>query len=342
MQRNESVLSTARVCLLAAAAVVCAVPGAAVAQDDDEFEDEDVDDALGADEGGDEGADDAATDDADDALGDDEDDAPADSSGDAASSETTGPAPAEGGTGGRQRIETEETIYAIQKKARLIGDSIEITPLFLQSVNDRFVSQTGGMLSVMYNFRENLAFELNVGTFGWWDNPDTFFQTFAPTAAPRFGGHYTNTTTELQLRERLQPEFVKLYWITWLTTADFQWAPVTGKVSIHDFQLGTFSLYLSVGAGLAGMRNEQAPDLAGPTGQPFIGPVQITATVGGGLRFYILDWLGIRLEVRDYVQPLALLVSDGPDVPTSTFEVRNTIMAQIGLSFVIPMPWGPR
>ena len=62
--------------------------------------------------------------------------------------------------------------------------------------------------------------------------------------------------------------------------------------------------------------------------------MQAIATLGGGVRFYFTDWLGIRLEVRDYVAPLAVYKSDVPELEFSSSDVLNTLLAQVGVSFL--------
>jgi len=335
-------------CVLAAALAA----GSAPAQDDDE----DIPDlppsraAASDDESDDDGDDEESDDDGDDEESDDDasDDAAADEGSDAKPSEAAAseekpagdPPPA-------VDLDDVETIYVVQGKPRLAAGTIEISPQFVQSVNDRFTSQTGIAGSLLYNIKENFALELSGGAFFWWDDPELFFSTFAPRDGPRFGGSDTDTTTELNDRERLQPELVKLYRQTWFTTIDAQWSPIYGKFSLHDAILGTFSIYLSVGAGLTGLQNRFDPDMPGPfdiindsLGIERAGPVQLTTSIGGGFRFYLLDWLGLRIEVRDYVQPLALLREQAPAVAdTSTFEVRNTILVHAGVSFILPTPW---
>jgi hypothetical protein len=66
-------------------------------------------------------------------------------------------------------------------------------------------------------------------------------------------------------------------------------------------------------------------------------PVAPITSFGGGLRFYFTDWLGVRLEVRDYVMPLAVFQNganavEDADVPS--FDVTNLILTQLGVSFV--------
>jgi outer membrane beta-barrel protein len=230
----------------------------------------------------------------------------------------------------------------IQSKPYLVAGSFEIAPQFAQSVNDRFTSHTGLMLSGIYHVKENVAFELTVGAFIW---PDTdCFAAGGPADGNRplclLGGRDTDLTVEIREKERLAPEHVQLYQYTWLTTADLQWSPAYGKVSIHDFVLGQFNLYLSVGAGIVGVQleNDQIPNdfvaIPGPFATDFLPPMAFTTTLGGGLRFYFTDWLGLRAEIRDYVTPLAVLQRDVPTETFSTFDVTNTLMAQLGVSFI--------
>ena len=138
---------------------------------------------------------------------------------------------------------------------------------------------------------------------------------------------------------------MKLYQFPWLVGADAQWSPLYGKVSIHDLVLGQFNLYLSVGGSLLGLQLESLTqngmtksyvDLPPTLGA--LPAMALSTTFGGGLRFYFTDWLGIRLEVRDYVVPLAVREGnpeDGgiDDADGPSFDVTNLVLGQAGVSF---------
>ncbi len=218
---------------------------------------------------------------------------------------------------------TEETVFVVQGKPYLVAGSFEIAPQLAQSVNDQFTSHTGLMLSGIYHLKENVAFELTGGVFGTWD-----------VGGPRLGGRDTDLTIELREKEALAPERVKLYQFPWLLAADAQWSPMYGKVSVQDFVLGQFNLYLSVGAGALGLQLEtQTQNGTTKTFAALPLPVAAATSFGGGLRFYFTDWLGVRFEVRDYVIPLAVRQEEVPDADTS-FDVTNLILGQVGVSFV--------
>ncbi len=285
---------------------------------EESYEDESSDDYA------DEGADEAASDE------EDADDADEGEDGEAAST----PVESEEQAASSSSDADLQTIFVVQSKPRLVAGSFEFAPQIAQSVNDRFTSHTGLILSGIYHLQENVALELSVGGFFWWDDP------FGPNdKGPRIGGRDTDMTLELRQKERLAPELVQLYRLTWLTTADIQWSPIYGKVSVQGFSLGQFNLYLSVGAGVTGLQleNQQAltqfHELDGPLGKD-LGPMSLTTTFGGGLRFYFGDYFGVRFEIRDYVNALQVLQAEVTTEPFSTFDVTNTVLAQVGVSFI--------
>ena len=203
-----------------------------------------------------------------------------------------------------------ETIFVIQRKPILVGGAFELSPQYVQTVNSRFINHTGFILSGVYHLKENVAFEIAGGNL--WASD-------------------TELTQELIQKEHLAPEYVKFYELTWLATADMQWSPIYGKLSIYDRVLGEFNLYLSVGGGFTGLRLENKRD--DPGNYLVEGASQITATYGGGLRFYFTDWFGVRFEIRDYVQALAVY-QDQTQTGESSYDVANTVLSQLGVSLI--------
>lgn len=241
----------------------------------------------------------------------------------------------------------DETVYVVQRKPVSVKYAFEFSPQFFQSVNDRFTIHTGGAISGLFHFRENFALQMTVGGL------------FGRDAA---------ITREIREKESLKPELVQLIDHTWLATADLQWSPLYGKVSILNLVLGHFSLFFSIGGGLMGnrLRNQFKPDIfSGGTALPwdseaydplfenpgntndalpfppdqlrFLGVPQIAATIGGGVRFYLNKYVGFRFELRDYVQANRVnhRILIRPDT-TSTVDISNTYMVQLGVSFLTP------
>ena len=303
-------------------ALLCAMPviftAPVLAEDDqpaasaDEGEDEGEDDGDGEDKGADKAKD-----------GEPSDAVPA----------TAGADPAEAAV---DKPVLEETIYVVQGKPFLAQGHFELTPQFVQSVNDSFTSHTGLMLSGLYHLKENVAVEATLGVFGWWDE--------SGVTGPRFGGRDTDLTIELKQKENLAPERVKLYQFPFVLAGNLQWSPLYGKVNLQEIALAQFNVYLSVGAGIMGLQLEtQTPGIPDKKFVALNGPggvlpaMALTTSFGGGLRFYFTEWLGARVEIRDYVTPLSVFQSgenavDDADQPS--FDVTNTVLAQLGVSFV--------
>lgn len=256
-------------------------------------------------------------------------DTPADEEKDAEEEATdASEAPAAAPAADEPAASSEETIFVVQGKPFLVAGKFELSPQIAQSVNDSFTSHTGLIASGLYHLKENVAFELTGGVFAWWN-----------ATGPALGGRDSELTVELREKESLAPERVKLYQFPWFAAADAQWSPLYGKVSVHDLALGQFNLYLSVGAGAFGLQLESLTqngvqksyvELPSPIGLP----ATLATSFGGGLRFYFTDWLGIRLEVRDYVLPLSVRESEVTDADGPSFDVTNLVLGQAGVSFI--------
>lgn len=239
------------------------------------------------------------------------------------------PSPGAPADAAAEKTPIEETIYVVQGKPYLVAGDFELTPQFAQSVNDSFTSHTGLMLSGLYHLKENVAFEVAGAAFGWID-----------VGGPRFGGRDSELTIELRDKESLAPERVKLYQFPWLVSGDAQWSPFYGKVSLQDVALGQFNLYLSVGASVVGLQLEaltqngrQKSYVTLPATFGALPTMTLSTTFGGGLRFYFTDWLGVRIEVRDYVIPLSVREDEVDDADGPSFDVTNLVLAQAGVSF---------
>lgn len=323
MMKSTTGLAFALRALTVVALATAAAP--VFAQDDDVLGDDEGDDGDDGDEEEPSSTGDARA-----------DDGPTDPSGGGSDSDDRGPAPSSDDAPAGDRPVLEETVYVVQGKPFLAQGHFELTPQLAQSVNDSFTSHTGLLVSGLYHLKENVAIEATVGAFFWWD---------AGAAGPRLGGRDTDLTVELRQKENLAPERVKLYQFPYLVAGNLQWSPLYGKVNIQDFVLGQFNLYLSVGAGVTGLQLETLTP--GPPGNKtfvelkglggVLPPVALTTSFGGGLRFYFTEWLGVRVEVRDYVMPLAVFQTgdtavDDADAPS--FDVTNLVLGQVGVSFV--------
>jgi outer membrane beta-barrel protein len=105
-----------------------------------------------------------------------------------------------------------------------------------------------------------------------------------------------------------------------LTSVDLQWAPLYGKIALFSEKILNFNMY----------------GLAGPTFLMY-GPNN-TFTVGGnigiGFRFFLNEWLTVRLELRDVLYNEVGARKDETGNLQNSF--RNQLMAEFGFSMFFP------
>lgn len=239
----------------------------------------------------------------------------------------------------------EETIYAVQRKAYLIKDKIEVSVMFSALFNDRFVESYAPVGSVTYHLAENFGLEI-------------------------FGGHFipnpSGARNELLERTSLRPEFARLTELLWAAGIGGQWSPIYGKIEVAGEELGTFSFYLAAGIAFGQTRTEcvggrgldpnrgfdvdERQDIpfcpvAQDVNETLYAPEEFRpmGSFAGGVRLYFDDWIGLRFEVRDYVfasrvfRPTASRGGgDAAQANTVRFSdtIRNNVYANIGLSIL--------
>ena len=228
----------------------------------------------------------------------------------------------------------EETIYAIQRKAYLVNQKWELTPLAAASFTDRFVQSFGPAASITFHAAENFGFE-------------AYFAKLFPTES--------GLTKEILAQQGLTPETAKLTQMLWAGGIGVQWSPIYGKIQIFGASLGNFGFYLGAGFGVGQTRvqctqrtmldpNEHGegatcPEL--PEGQAddvVYEPAsfKIMGALSGGVRFYFSNTFGLKFEVKDYIFTSRVYrpEEDGIDQRYSD-AVRNNIFAQMGLSILL-------
>ena len=231
----------------------------------------------------------------------------------------------------------EETIYAVQRKAFLVKSKIELTPMGAFSFTDRFVQNGGLALSGTYHFAENFGVEV--------------FGTYL------FPGE-SGLTDEILREYKLTPEIAKLTQMQWGAGLGAQWSPIYGKLEIAGVSLGNFSFYVGAGLGVGQTRVQCTPatlldpevfgatatcDMIEATGsaedafkvvyEP--SRTQVMGVLGGGVRFYFSNFIGLKLEVKDWIFP-ARVFRPGSNEPTQRYTdaIRNNVHVHVGVSFL--------
>ncbi|MGF1510385.1 MAG: outer membrane beta-barrel domain-containing protein [Myxococcota bacterium] len=230
----------------------------------------------------------------------------------------------------------EETIFAVQRKAYLVKERLEVSLLFSALFNDRFVRSYAPSVSLTYHLAESFGVEL----FGGWLFPDE-----------------SATTQELLDRVSLVPPYASVTQLRWTAGVGLQWSPIYGKVEVAGVSLGNFSFYVNAGVAMGQTRVQCTPTLDevdldpnrgfDPASCPSIDvdagdevvyepdTLRPMAVFGGGFRFYFTERFGLRAEVRDYVFA-SRVFRPAEDSPTLLFSdtIRNNVYANVGLSIL--------
>ncbi len=202
----------------------------------------------------------------------------------------------------------------------LMGERFEISPSVSLSVSDAFWQKLGFGASFTYHFNEDFALSLralyNLSLVSG------VAQICAPAGAPAEEAgcrppSEAELTTDPETGELSNRAYGKM---SLLTSLDLQWSPLYGKLALFAEKFLSFNLYVLLGPAFL---------LYGPQNSPMVG-----GNVGVGFRFFINEWLTVRLELRDiiYAEVGALRDREG-NLPT---VVRNQLMAEVGFSMFLP------
>lgn len=255
--------------------------------------------------------------------------------GDDPSLEPEGASVATGGERESEEMESDadQSIYVIQKRAYSKAGDFEITgPFLFTKVNPKFVGYWGFAISAAYHIKENFAVEL----------------TTAIPVPGFFNRFYSDMTSDIFRFESLTPEEVDLKQMSYFGALSLQFSALYGKLEFYGI-LVDYDFYATAGIGVVSTletcrvgpngdcdRDTTADDATGlglrtpvDSGDQF----KVTGNLGGGMRVFFLDWLGLRLELRDIVY------SDRDVQPgQTTTDIRNELLIMIGLSFMISGP----
>jgi outer membrane beta-barrel protein len=210
-----------------------------------------------------------------------------------------------------------------------------------------------------YNFAETLALELSGG---WAFSSQTNVADAVSSEVVRADPNSTQKQVD---------DFEDLWRMTWNATGAVRWAPLYGKVNVAAELPIHFQAFLLAGAGAGGMVRDSLVYCIGQplsrssatcSANPGNGPNALKAlhdakvkplfTGGFGLRFFVVDRVGLKVEIRDVAFPdsfrekitraLAELDSgarDGGDAaatqgqPAASPGITHLVFAQVGVTF---------
>ena len=159
--------------------------------------------------------------------------------------------------------------------------------------------------SVAYNLTENWALELG-GGYAY-----TRHTSVANAASDTIVKDDPNRSA------KVVDDFTDLWQMTWSATGALRWTPLYGKINVAAELPVHFQFYLLLGGGVGGMKRDSLvycigsrsgavtcgngeDDVLQPLHQEEIKPIILG---GFGMKFFVTQWLGLRLEIRDEAFP---------------------------------------
>ena len=185
----------------------------------------------------------------------------------------------------------------------------QLSLMFAVTTFTKLTEGIGGYLAYQYNFTDMLGLEIS-------------------------GGYFSTSETFIMRSVRLstgdqEPFLADQYALQWTAVANAVFVPFYGKMSFASEFDPSFDLFLLAGGGVVGTR--RGFGLVGD-GEPerFESELTWTVDVGGGLRFYLTDMVGLRFEFRNWFYPEpANFQSNGRDIG----GVTSVLNFQVGLQF---------
>jgi outer membrane beta-barrel protein len=133
--------------------------------------------------------------------------------------------------------------------------------------------------------------------------------------------------------------------MTWNATAALRWAPIYGKLSVVGELPVHFKAFVLAGAGAGGMKRDSVVSFTDSAFTPLHESATKPLFVGGvGMHFFLTQWAGLRIEVRDvafpdsYRERIILQPSEGAaseGKPAGSPGLTNLVFVQVGAVFSI-------
>lgn len=162
-------------------------------------------------------------------------------------------------------------VKVIQKRLFRKEGRWEFTPFFGVTPNDEFWTYLPVGARIGYFLDEDLSIELN--------------GAYVPSVQSDLKDFLqSNGLLDVDLPQRLE----------WYAGVNGLWAPIHGKFGIFTTKMSHFDMFLAFGAGAMGTKLFKRDQFDKRQ-------IDIQGNLGLGFRFFILDWLALRLEYRHYL-----------------------------------------
>ncbi|HCP44696.1 MAG TPA: hypothetical protein DIU15_01480 [Deltaproteobacteria bacterium] len=216
-----------------------------------------------------------------------------------------------------------EVIKVIQKKFFLKYRRLEVTPQVGYVGNDNFIRRFSLGAGIAYHINDLLSFEVSVNYL------------------PNLGEtDYKPLTKRFQNEDEVVPDISR---VVMLSSLNVGLAPIYGKVELGTLRIINYDLYFTAGMGIAYSVDDteiiRQDECTGNTPQQnkqiescrFVNQVHLTTNAGGGFRIVFNEWIGVRIDARQYTH-IEQVYREG-DIG---LEMKQNFMISLGASFFLP------
>ena len=231
-----------------------------------------------------------------------------------------------------------DRVKSVQNKVFLKKGRFELEPSFGFGLNSAFNQEYAPILTMDYHIVEQFAVRLDGAYYINASTSNASFMAKDALAVPDNGKQVFNLF------------------------ASAEWAPLYGKFSLFGAIIH-FDFYITGGIGTTDVRytGYNWDNLKNVAREANMNGFKFAGVVGAGERFFITDWLAIRLEIRDEIYSMTLQpknytvnyqVAEGATDQTGNTcttaggcawkqigaytQIQNHVMFTIGLSFFFP------
>jgi outer membrane beta-barrel protein len=229
-----------------------------------------------------------------------------------------------------RRQEREEAkrrlVKVIQPKAFLKYRKVELTPQIGLSNNDNFVRRLFLGVGVGYHINDLLSIE---GTFA-----------FLPNLGET---DYKPLTLRFREGEEVVPDISR---VVFLGVGNLSLSPIFGKIELGTQRIINYDIYFTAGIGVVSSqddmeivnneaclthesRAERQADVE--NGCQYVDQEHFVSNFGGGFRVVFNEWIGIRLDIRQYTH-IEQVYREGE----IGLEMKQNLFINIGATFFLP------
>lgn len=253
------------------------------------------------------------------------------------------------GTAGAERRNPLDGQPAIRYRKEIRRLRLEITPSFTTSINQDYKHAIGAGGTIVFNFLDwiGIGFEgqylFNTNT-ALEDKIRDAIDGYVRGNPGKFpGGQYDPTRSPPN--PTLAQHDARVLGIQATMAPFVQITPFSGKFALFSSAFAWYDLYAKVGLGLVSYKQNGPFNSGAMTDDPnlqdasiFAG-LKVGAMIGVGVHLYFTDWLGMQLELRDYIvkaNPGGGDVNGDRRLTSADEGPQNNIFFTAGLTFVLP------